>query len=117
MAEIVKILIIDTIANAIEVYSSQCPCEIVYLEETIDLDADINKDGSNYYVKTHIPWREVSAMTSGIELVAKAKEHAKKTEIGELQDEYEELSSKLAQIEGKISENLEKQTKIERGED
>jgi len=118
----IKILMIDaigTVEPTIDVFSSACPCEIVHLEETVDLDGDISKDGNHYYVKTYIPWQEVRKMADAglIELVKKAREHAKKTEVGELESEYEELCSKLANIEQEMSENLEKQTKLEKGED
>jgi predicted mannosyl-3-phosphoglycerate phosphatase (HAD superfamily) len=119
----IKILIIDAIGSSepeIEVYSSKCPAEIVHLEETVDLDGDISKDGNHYYVKTYIPWQEVRKMADSgglIELVIKAREHAKITERGILEAEYEELSSKMAHLETQISENLENQTKLNKGED
>jgi hypothetical protein len=46
-----------------------------------------------------------------IELFKKAREHAKLAEIGELEAEYEDLSSQMADLEAQISENLEKQKK------
>jgi hypothetical protein len=52
-----------------------------------------------------------------VELVIKAREHAKITERGILKAEYEELSSKMAHLETQISENLENQTKLNKGED
>lgn len=114
----IKILIIDAIGTdkpEIEVYSSDCPTEIVHLEETVDLDGDISKDGNHYYIKTYIPWQEVRKMDNEgglIDLVIKAREHAKLTTIGELEEEYEDLSSQMSNLEEQISENLEKQKNL-----
>ena len=119
----IKILIIDAIGSdkpEIEVYSSSCPTEIVHLEETVDLNGDISKDGNHYYIKTYIPWQEVKKMADEgglINLIKKAREHAKITKQDELEEEYEDLSSQMSSLKEQISENLEKQNKLEKGED
>lgn len=112
----IKILIIDAIGTdkpEIKVYSSDYPTEIVHLEETVDLDGDISKDGNHYYIKTYIPWQEVKKMDNEgglIDLVIKVRERAKFTTI--LEKEYEDLSSQMLSLEKQISENLEKQKNL-----
>ena len=115
----IKILIVDSLEtnnkDDFEVFVSETPAEIIFLKETVD-EGDIQKDGNHFYIQGIIESKDVKKIGHnyrGVEvLIEMAKKSLKITEIGELEAEYEDLSSQMSNLEEQISENLEKQKKL-----
>ena len=110
----INLLIVKDIHGKIQAYSGSHPIQFVEVWETADVDeGDFRYNGGNYVVEKIVHGEDFKLDPGDGERVVKlAIASVFAQEIAELESEYQELSNKQDILDVKISENLEKQKKL-----
>ena len=113
----VNLIIIKNLQDEIEILCTHDRVRMINLLETTD-DGDFMAFNERYYIQDHIGPEDITVNEQNSSLMmAAARKALKAQHMANLQGEYEELSMKLSILEEQLSENLEKQTKIDKGEE
>ena len=109
-----RIVLVRQLNKTLNIYTgSSDEITILDLVETVDGDADIKEDGCRYYIQQILRSED---MTFDARMANKLMESGEKVlknqQIGELEAEYDDLSSKITNLEEQIDENLRKQKKL-----